>query len=291
VSPRSLSSRAWNASSAITVSVVMRRDLPIVLWLGLLLAPASSRAQAPAQAGAPTADTSSHRLPIDATRIQPATFTYRSELVRDSAATPLGDQRFVVTSIDYAGTPAFVLARDGWEGVAAMSDSLVVRRSDLRPLHWTSVHGAARIAAEFTPDSIFGVMSSPLGKQNIVLANRADLLVNIMGVDAVLTSLPLALSWRDSASVLLVDAGGTAIAPVTLAVEGEEHVSIASGEYDCWIVSVESERAAERLWVTKQGQIVVRSEQPLPELAALMTRVLVQSDSVVLAPTSARIPH
>jgi hypothetical protein len=204
----------------------------------------------------------------------------------------LGDQQFVITAMDYAGTPAWLLARDGWQGVALSSDSLVVRRADLRPLHWTSTLGAARLAAEFTRDTVFGAMTSPLGKQMLIFPNRPDLLVNPMAVDAVLEALPLSAAWRDSASMLVVDAGGSAIAPATLEVEAEEHITVPAGEYDCWVVSLDTERGAERLWVTKDGQLVVRAEQVLPQLGgATLQRVLVQRDSAAAAPPSARLPH
>jgi hypothetical protein len=112
-----------------------------------------------------------------------------------------------------------------------------------------------------------------------------------MAVDEVLTALPLTSTWRDSASLLVIDAGGAAVTTASLAVEGEEHVSVPAGEFDCWIISVEAERATERLWVTKQGQIVVRTEQLLPDLGATLVRVLAQTDSPALVPTSARLPH
>ncbi|PYP68352.1 MAG: hypothetical protein DMD26_02235 [Gemmatimonadetes bacterium] len=265
--------------------------LAIVIALDLVAAPLA-KAQAALRPAPLQRDTTVHRLALDPTHIQAATFTYRVALTRDTVTSPIGDQRFVVTLLDYAGTPALMLARDGMEGVSATSDSLIVRRSDLRALHWTVVHGLARVAAEFTADSIFGAMSSPLGKQNVVMANPPDVLVNAMDVDAVLASLPLANGWRDSASVLVVDAGGAASAPATLAVEGEERVTVPAGDFDCWIVSLETERGSERVWVTKQGQIVVRAEQVLPDLAgAVITRVLVQSDTPALMPASAKLPH
>ena len=267
--------------------------MPFVLVLAAL---AGGPNAAAAQAAAPVtvvthADTSVHRLPIDSTRLQPGHFVYRSVLLRDSSTTIIGDQQFVISPMDYAGTPAWLLARNGAQGVAMASDSLVVRRADLRPLHWSSTLGVARLAAEFTPDTVFGAMTSPLGKQTLIIPNRADLLVNPMAVDAVLAAVPLAAAWRDSASMLVVDAGGTAIAPATLEVEGEEHVVVPAGEYDCWIVSVGTERGAERLWVAKQGQLVVRAEQVLPQLGgAILQRTLVQTDSAAAAP-SARQPR
>jgi hypothetical protein len=148
------------------------------------------------------------------------------------------------------------------------------------------------VAVEFTVDSIFGALTSPLGRQNVVLPNRDDLLINMMDVDVILGALPLSAAWRDSAQMILLDPGGAAITPVSLAVEGEERVIVPAGEFDCWVVSLETERASERVWLTKQGQIVVRSEQVLPELGgATLTRVLVQTDSPALMPASARLPQ
>jgi len=239
-------------------------------------------AQTAAPAPATHSDTLTHRLAAEGARLQPAQFTYRLSLTHDSVSSPIGDQHFVVTVIDYAGTPALMLTREGMQGVSFATDSLVVRRDDLRPLHWISIHGAARVAAEFTHDSVFGAMTSPLGKQNIVLPSRGDLLVNTMAVDEMLASLPLAAAWRDSASLIVVDGGGAVVTPATLAVEGEEHVSVPAGEFDCWIISIEAERASERLWVTKQGQVVVRAEQPLPDLGSTLVRTLIMTDNPAL---------
>ena len=267
------------------------RDLLFPL-LAVLSIPARSGGQAAAPVTPPTShDSSAHQLNVDASRIQPARFSYRLQIVRDTVTTLIGDQESSITAQDYAGTPAFLLARSGMQGVAATADSLVVRRDNLRPLHWIASHGAARAAVEFTPDSVFGAMTSPLGKQNVVLPNRADLLANAMAMDVVIGALPLGAAWRDSATMIVIDAGGSAITPVSLSVEGEEKITVPAGEFDCWIVSIESERASARLWLTKQGQIVVRSEQILPDVGgATLTRMLVQTDSPALQPASARLP-
>lgn len=264
----------------------------IAACLGAFSFAVAARAQTPPTAEQPRDTVPVHRLTLDAMKIQPAQFSYRLTITRDTVITPIGDQSLTVSTSMYAGTPALLFARVGMEGVAAVSDSLVVRRDDLRPLHWIASHGVARVAAEFTADSIYGASSSPLGRLNIVLPNRPDLLVNTAAVDAVLTSLPLAAAWRDSAEMLLVDSGGAALTPVSLAIEGEERITVPAGDFDCWIVSLETERASGRLWVTKQGQIVVRAEQILPELGgALLTRVLLQTDSPALMPASARLPQ
>ena len=264
----------------------------IAVWLGAFTLASAAPAQTPPPSEQSRDSVPVHRLSVDAMKIQPARFAYRLTLTRDTVTTPMGDQNVAISTLDYAGTPALLFARVGMQGVAAVSDSLVVRRDDLRPLHWIASHGVARVAAEFTADSIYGASSSPLGRLNIVLPNRADLLLNSAAVDAALASLPLAVAWRDSAEMLLIDSGGAALTPVTLAIEGEERITVPAGDFDCWIVSLETERASARLWVTKQGQVVARSEQILPELeGATLTRVLLQTDSPALMPASARLPQ
>ena len=281
---------AWNGRE--TRGVSWRMVLFSITWLGAITLASAARAQTPPPS-VPARDTVPvHRMSVDATKIQPAQFAYRLTLTRDTVTTAMGDQSLAISVADYAGTSALLFARVGMQGVAAISDSLFVRRDDLRPLHWIASHGVARVAAEFTPDSVYGASSSPLGRRNIVLPNRADLLVNSAAVDAVLASLPLAAAWRDSAEMLLIDSGGAALTPVNLAIEGEERITVPAGDFDCWIVSLETERASARLWVTKQGQLVARSEQILPELeGATLTRVLLQTDSPALMPASARLPQ
>lgn len=279
---------------------VQRGDVSMTMWyrssiIALVVALAAVRGEAqaaPATAPPAVHDTTLHKLALDATKVQSMQSAYRLLMVRDTVSSPIGEQQFGITTMDYAGTPALMLARSGTQGVTTVSDSLVVRRDDLRPLHWIASQGVAHIAVELTPDSVYGAMTSPLGKQNVVLPNRGDLLVSTMGVDVVVSAVPLSSSWRDSANVLLIDSGGAAEVPVTLAVEGEEHVTVPAGDFDCWIVGVETERASERLWVTKQGQIVVRAEQILPELdGSVLTRVLLRTDNPALVPASARLPQ
>ena len=264
----------------------------MTVWLGAFAFAFTAHAQTPPTSEQARDTLPLHRLTLDAMKIQPAQFAYRLTLTRDTLTTPMGDQSVAISTLEYTGTPALLFARVGTEGVAAVSDSLIVRRDDLRPLHWIASHGVARVAAEFTADSIYGASSSPLGRLNVVLPNRPDLLVNSAAVDAALASLPLAAAWRDSAEMLLVDGGGAALTAVSLSIEGEERITVPAGEFDCWVVSLETERASARLWVTKVGQVVARSEQILSELdGALLTRVLVQTDSPVLTPASARLPQ
>ena len=226
----------------------------------------------------PLRDSSAHRLSIDASRLHASRRAYRLVLT-DTSVRSLGEIESQVAESQHGGVSAWVLTRAGSQGVNAVVESLFVSRSTLRPLHWSATQGPARLAAEFVGDSIFGAMTSPLGRQNIVLRNRGDLLVNVGAVDAMLETLPLRDGWSDSATVLIVDPGGSAAVPVALSVVGEERIVLLSGDFECWVVQLESERGVERFWVTKREQVVVRSEQPLPQLGgAMLDRVLLRTD-------------
>src|SRR5437764_528518 len=138
-------------------STSMSRRLSIALLSVSALAAHANAQSSSAPASPPRADSVVvHRLPVDASKIQPARFSYRLVITRDTVASPLGDQESSIAAIDYSGTPAFLFVRGGQQGVTTTTDSLTVRRADLQPLHWIASQGVAHVAAEFTPDTIFG---------------------------------------------------------------------------------------------------------------------------------------
>ena len=282
---RGVSDVQRNAPLARGVAYLMSRALTLLLFAAAICAtPRGGWSQAPSLTVV-RPDSVLHRLPIDGARLRAGRLVYRTALVKDSVASFSADLQVDVAETQYAGAAGWLFTQVGQQGTSMFSDSLIVSRSELRPLHWTAALGAARLAAEFTPDTIFGAMSSPLGRQNIVIGNRADLLPNMTSVDMVLTSLPLSLGWRDSIHVLVVDAGGAAITMGALAVEGEEHIIVPAGEYDCWVVSLETERGAARYWVSKESPLVIRSEQVLPQLnGAVLSRELAFAPAPIVIP-------
>ena len=74
----------------------------IAAWLGAITLASTARAQAPPQAEQQSRDTTPvHRLVLDATRIQPAQFTYRLTLTRDTVTSPMGDQSVAISTLEY----------------------------------------------------------------------------------------------------------------------------------------------------------------------------------------------
>lgn len=226
------------------------------------------------------ADTSS-RFGVDGALLQPGDWRYAVSVKVDTQTRALGERVVRLAQGMYGPTPAWVLVTTGGRGTLGALDSLYLNALDLQPLHWSSRLGLARVAAAFALDTIFGATDSPLGKQNVVLPKPGRLVVTAEMLDAVLRLEPLAIGWRDSVMLLLTEPTAAVATPASVAVTGEEQVTVPAGPFDCWVVDVQAERGQTRLWVSKTGHVVVRSVQAVPSLGAGATveRVLVAGPS------------
>jgi len=196
----------------------------------------------------------------------------------DTAVTYLGVIELAVDSASYGGVPSWLLTESGTREESIIADSLWLDRSSFRPRHWSSAIGSAGLALEFSRDTIYGATTSPLRRRSIVLAAPGDLLVNAAMTEVLLRLLPLGPGVADSLSVLVVDVGGAAVLPAKLTVTGEERIVVVAGVYDAWVVELETERGSATYWVRKDGPVVLRSDQRLPQLGgAILRRELVRT--------------
>jgi hypothetical protein len=174
----------------------------------------------------------------------------------------VGQREIALSSAVYSGAPSWLLVETR-TGIVPAVDSLYIG-PDLRPLHWSSVLGTARLGAEFVGDSIYGAMTSPTGKQNIVAAGRPDLLVSGAMVEAILPLLPLTSTWTDSAGVLSVDLATTQVIAAELAVVGEEDLPLdSSATRPTWVVALRAGEHSVVYWVDKASGALLRIQQPL----------------------------
>jgi hypothetical protein len=194
------------------------------------------------------------------------------EAAPDTTSRILGPTELVIVDTTYGGQPSWRLTIDGERGRLRFADSLWVGRADLRPQHWGSTQGLGQIAAEFARDSVFGVVTSPVGRLSLQAGLPAGALVNEAMTDAALRILPLAPGYADSVTMLVVDIGALATVRARLSVEGEERVVVPAGLFDAWIVSLTAERGAATYWVAKDSQLVVKVEQVLPQLGGMVLR-------------------
>ncbi len=224
-------------------------------------------------------DSSARHLRVDATALRSGEFVYQTTLERDAGTTVLGTRTISVSQTSYVGTPAWLLleTRAG-DGIPA-ADSLFTTLGGLRPLHWSSTLGRARLVAEFRGDTVFGGTSAPPGRRSIVSVLPPDVIVSAAMLESVLRLLRLQPAFEDSTTTLSITLSGNAVLPARLAVIGEDRVRVPAGTFDCWVVSVHAGDTARGLyWVTKNDPILVRTALDVPvlngaQLVTSLTRI------------------
>jgi hypothetical protein len=232
----------------------------LTIAVAALAIAATSGAQAPAN------DTSAHRRTIDATLLRPGEFVYQTTLERDAASTALGTRTVTVSRSTYANSSAWLLLDTrSTDGVAA-TDTLFADPVGLRPIHWSSTLGHARLGIEFRGDTAFGATSAPPGRRSIVAAVPSGTFVNAAMLESALRLLPLNTAWEDSATTLSVTLSGNVVVPTRLTVIGEDRIQVPAGTFDCWVVAVHADVSRGLYWVTKRDPMVVRSVLDVPSL-------------------------
>ncbi len=207
--------------------------------------------------------TARHVLPFDTARLQPFRRFYDMVVHGADSAIVIGSREVTLNPATYAGAPSWLLVETR-TGVVPSAESLYVA-PDMRPLHWSSSLGAARLGTAFVGDSIYGAVTGPRGKQNIVLAGRPDLLLSTPMISMLLPLLPLSRQWTDSAGVMAVDLASTTILPVELAVVAEEELVVDSTlSRPTWVVALRAGAHSALFWVDKDIPAVLRVQQPLP---------------------------
>lgn len=228
---------------------------------------------------------------IDATMLRPARYSYELAVTRDGLAQPLGQQTISFTDATYAGTPSWLIleARDGG-GVAGL-DSVLASRDRLEPLHWGASIGQARLAAEFTRDTLYGATSSPLGRRSLVGPAPRGVIASEGMLDGLLQLVPIDDDWTADATLLVADLTGTRLVAARLAVDREEEVTVPAGTFRSWVVSLRTGNGDKWLWVSKDHRIVVKSSQMLSQLnGAVLDRVLTRVDDLTLIPRPPAVP-
>ncbi|MFN2563831.1 MAG: hypothetical protein ABR499_02305 [Gemmatimonadaceae bacterium] len=227
-------------------------------------------------------------LRVDATGLRSARYSYELAVTRDGIVQPLGSQTISFSDATYAGVPSWLIleARSG-AGITGL-DSLVATRDGLAPLHWGSSAGPARLAAEFTRDTLYGATSSPLGKRSLVGPAPRGVIASEGMLDGLMQLAPIGYGWTTDATLLVADLTGTRLIAARLVVEREEEVTVPAGTFPSWVVSVRTGNAEKWLWVSKDDRMVVKTSQALAQLnGAVVDRVLTRVDDLTLIPPPA----
>lgn len=209
---------------------------------------------------------------------RPDTLVHRDSIwVHDSLSVPIGGRTISAGQATYQGSPAWLLLETRTTERGLATDSLLVRRDDMRPLHWGATLGPARLSAEFVSDTaLFGATSGPTGRRSVVAAVPPGALISGAMLETMLRLLPLQPGWRDSTVAVSITLGSNLLLPTTLSVVRQESVSVPAGTFDCWVVDARAAGAETFYWVSRQNPVVVRSIQALPNMggARLVTELM-----------------
>lgn len=235
--------------------------------IALTATPALARSQDSSQAAPPmAADTDTvlvRTLPVNGLLLRPQQLQYAMRVISPDSMHFVGDREVTITQSSYGGFPAWLVVETRGGGVPSM-DTLYLSSVDLRPLHWSSTIGGARMAIEFTADSMYGATTSPAGNQNIVQAHGHDLLAGSAMTEAVLQVMPHAVGRVDSVSVLTVDLGSARILAGVLSVDGEQDLDTPAGREHCWVITLTTAVGSVRYWVTEAQPVVIQTRQAMP---------------------------
>ena len=216
----------------------------------------------------------------DGGALSPVVLTYVATIQQGADLRSLGERSVQLTRTTYAGLSAWQIVETRGAGASASTDTLIVDYVSLAPFHWGASQPmpgagagqliAARVSAEFRADTMFGVMSSPVGRRTIVASMIPGAYVTAAHFEVALRGLPLAAAWKDSTAVVISSFGKTASLPASVVVEAEEKLLTTAGTFDCWIVALSTDLGQTRYWVSKQDHIVVQSTQIVPESGATL---------------------
>ena len=166
-----------------------------------------------------------------------------------------------VVASSTAGAPTWLLLETRSGSAVPTTDSLVLARSDLAPVRWWASIGSARLSASATRDSIYGASISYQGRSSFAVPLPPGALLTAGMVERIIEMLPLRIGFRAGASLLLVELGSPRAVPAEIAVERDERIDVMGRPEECWVATLRTGALEERLWVTKEGARVVRTEQ------------------------------
>ena len=236
----------------------VRRRTPLA-GVALLLALAGSvRAQdTTALAGRPA---------LDVGRVQPGSRSYRLAVLRHGLPTNAGQRVVSVRETFHGDIPAWSIVETRLVAGGSTTDSVVVARADLAPLHWEASAGGARLVAGIARDTLYGAVDAAGERRNVVVGGVSTAVLNAAMLETLVSLLPLDVGFEGVLPLVVVAHDGGRVVPMQVVVERADSLLLPSGPVECWVVSVRNERVAKTLWVSRDGRGVVRIDEPMPDV-------------------------
>lgn len=207
---------------------------------------------------------------VDGTRLRPEWRHFQLTVTRNGVGTLVGERIVEIREVMHGGRPAWAIVERRSAGTTPSGDSVVVTRDGLVALHWEGTAGGARLAAAFAGDTMYAALGAGAQRSTLVAATVAHAILSAGMLEVVLPHLPLATGWSAPLSLLVVTPGAARVVSAELVVEREERIDVPGGGFNCWVVTVRTERSAKQLWVSRDGRGVVRSIERLPDVGTVI---------------------
>lgn len=236
--------------------------LPL-LAAALLAAPLRAQEPSAAEPSAPAADP---MVGLSAGQLQAGRWVYRSTMTRGEQSVELARRTLTVSPVAAPGDPAWLILDVTESQGQVMTDSLIVRRRDLRPLSRAAQMGPLRLEATFGPDSITGALTAPdTPGAPIAMLMGPGFVANMGMLESALTLIPLRVGWTGVVRQLVPNPAGLAVMPLALAVTGEDTVTVPAGRFPSWTVTATAAGTEQRLWLAKADGRLLRVAATPPQ--------------------------
>lgn len=229
-------------------SFLIRRIRFSALSLVTLICPAVASAQ---DRGTPAP------VKVDARRLRPGSWTYRTTATSGGQTRTI-DRVLTVAPATLNGSAAWLVVDRQDAGAASVTDSLYLTRTDATPLRHRLHAGRASVALDFGRDSVRGTMTLPEGTGPIAAPYPRNAMVTGTMLEMYLRLLPLAPGWKGELAMGAVGPRGAVTVPISLAVTGEESVTVPAGTFPSYALSIKAQGSEQRAWVSRDSHEVVR---------------------------------
>lgn len=226
----------------------------VALLVGAL-APAAAAAQgatpaAPAKAAVAI-------VKVDGRQLRAGTWNYRSTATTNGQTRTI-DRVLTVAPATLNGTSAWLVVDSQGGAPLKMSDSLYLSRDAMMPIRHRLHAGPNSVALDFGRDSARGTMTLPQGKGPVAASYIPGTMVTGTMLEMYLRLLPLAPGYKGSLTIGALSPMGTQLAPVAVAVVGEETATVPAGVFPSYVVTLTGQGSEQRVWVNKATREVVK---------------------------------
>ncbi|MFL5576274.1 MAG: hypothetical protein ACJ79S_09945 [Gemmatimonadaceae bacterium] len=223
------------------------------------------------------AQTTPAPIRVDASRLKGGEWRYRTTATSGGQTRTL-KRVLTVSPATLDGAAAWLIVDRQDAGMAKVADSLYLRRSDAAPLRHRLHAGQVSAALDFGRDSVRGTMTLPEGSGPIAAPYPRGAMVTGTMLEMYLRLLPLAPGWTGELTMGAIGANGAVAVPVSVAVAGEENVTVPAGTFPSFLLSIRAQGSEQRAWVTRDGREVVRISAELgPSATATKVETVLES--------------